>query len=468
MAVIDVAKIRYVLEFQGKDAEAGMKRIGNAFGTLRKIVTTVIAGKFVKDAALFGKEITLLSNRTGMSIDKLTALRNVFIAAGSGARGFQATIEKINHGLLGLQRGQTEWATKLYPMGISPWGKGADEILYEIADWAKNAQAMGTSKEQVLDYLIHDVGIDEYTAQQLLGGSEAYKAEQERLKQKVGVARNVEDLQALNKALNELDAAWQNAKNNIIGYLAPAITMLISGLTDLVRFLGENELLGAVVAVTVAIAGLVGQTKMLAWFLGLLGLGKGAAAAGGVATAGGAAAGGIGAGTVLLAGALIGVIVDSIWECYDMITSGEIRGPIGKVFKALFEVIIDSFTGVWDWIKEKGNNTWEGIKKWYEKVRMENDSAKTFYYGFQKDAIDNAAKEKTEALLYRPTPDIIAFDKPFLEDLATVFGNEIPSGGMSIVNENHFEGSTFGSDLPQTEEAIESAMSNVTSWVGAM
>ena len=73
-------KTAYIkLKYNGKDAEAGIRRVTDAFSTFRKVVTTVVAGKMIRDVTRFGREITNLSDRTGMSVQKLSSLRNVFI-----------------------------------------------------------------------------------------------------------------------------------------------------------------------------------------------------------------------------------------------------------------------------------------------------------------------------------------------------------------------------------------------------
>ena len=78
---MDLKTLYIKIKYDGKGAEAGIKRMNNAFNALRKIVTFVVAGKMVKDMANFGKEISLMADRTGMSIQKLSALRNVFMSA---------------------------------------------------------------------------------------------------------------------------------------------------------------------------------------------------------------------------------------------------------------------------------------------------------------------------------------------------------------------------------------------------
>ena len=184
--MVDVARARIVIGANTKSAEEGIRRVTNSFRSLRRFVTTVIAGKMVKDMANFGKELSLMADRTGMSIEKLSALRNVFMSAGSGAKGFQQTIERINSGLLGLRRGESHLAAQLAPLGINPFGKDAGQILEEIADAAKAQLSMGRSRESVLDYLTNVIGIDPATAQKLMEGREAFLKEEARLLGKVG------------------------------------------------------------------------------------------------------------------------------------------------------------------------------------------------------------------------------------------------------------------------------------------
>lgn len=449
-----------------KTAEAGIKRVTDSFKSFKRIATAIVAGKLVKDMANFGKELSLMADRTGMSIEKLSTLRNIFMSAGSGAKGFQQTVERINAGLMGLKRGESHLAAQLAPLGINPFGKTADQILEEIADAAQAQLSMGRSRESVLDYLTNVIWIDPATAQRLMKGRAFWLAEEARLLNKVGKVSGENDanLTRLNQSLGELNAAWTNMTANIIGFVAPAIIALADGLSYLFKEIGEGNPLaiGGAVAGTIALSSL---TKMLlGWATKTLGgwlFGTGAATAVGAGTTGvGSAVAGIGAGTLALGAAFIGIITDSIWEIYNYIKSGEMKGPLFAVWNAFWELVFDSFTGAWKWIKEKGKGTWDGIKELYVKARTEAGSAQTFY-DFGTEGAREEAKRKTRLLFTDPTMDVpVVYGEPLISD--EDYEKPVKPEGYTVNNYNHFEGSNFGSDLPETKEAMTDAMNLCT------
>ena len=313
MATVKEAVIR--LKYSGKEAEAGIKRMNNYWGAFRKIVTTVVAGKMIKDVTRFGREMSNLSYRTGMSVERLSSLRNVFIAAGAGARGLEKSIGAIHHGLMALQRGETEWATKLYPLGISPWGKNAEQVNYEIADAVKRMMDMGSiSQEQAIDYLMSEFGKNEKEAKLMLGGSAAMLKYEADLREKVGQAQdaNIKKLDNLKTSLDELSAAWSNATTNVIGFFGEPLMKGVDALTSVLKYFGDNEVAG----------GIAGLGALL---LGMKGTAVATAAAKGVLTGtGGVTAGGVAAGAAGFAGAIgyLFIIASCAQGIYEMLSGG--------------------------------------------------------------------------------------------------------------------------------------------------
>ncbi|MBO7732870.1 MAG: phage tail tape measure protein [Methanobrevibacter sp.] len=285
-------KTAYIkLKYNGKDAEAGIRRVTDAFSTFRKVVTTVVAGKMVRDVTRFGREITNLSDRTGMSVQKLSSLRNVFISAGAGARGFSRAIGEINHGLMALQRGETEWATKLYPLGISPWGKNPKEIMLETADAVKRMIDTGAiSEEQAIDYLISEFPYNEKQARLMLGGSQAFLENEAKLREKVGEAqqRNIDNLDKLKTSLDDLSASWENAKTNVIGFFGEPLMKGVDALTSVLKYFGDNEVIGGINGLAAILIGMKGTSMGVSMAKGAL-AGSGGATA--VAAGGGFMAG---------------------------------------------------------------------------------------------------------------------------------------------------------------------------------
>ena len=207
-------RIGIVLNYNGGKAEAGIKRLNKSFGTLKKVLTTVIAGKMVKDMAQFGRELNAMSLRTGASIAKLSSLRNAFISAGSGAQGFERVIGNISSGLRGLSMGRGELAGKLAMFGISPFNtngtlKSEEDILYSVADWAKNQKGF-MAREDILYRMQEILGIDEKLGKQLLNGAEEYRRIRKAADERMGVVRDTKNLDELQTKWDEF---WGTIKN---------------------------------------------------------------------------------------------------------------------------------------------------------------------------------------------------------------------------------------------------------------
>lgn len=450
-------RINILATFNGKKALQGINNLERSFNRLKRVVGFVIANKMIKDIANFGREMNLMAERTGMSIEKLSSLRNVFISAGSGAKGFQQTIDRINTGLLGLKRGEGALAAQLAPLGISPFGKTADQILLDIADGAQRQLAMGRSRETVLDYLMNVLGIDQQTASLLMQGRQAFLDEQSRLEEKVGIVKSTENLDALKKAYDELNAAWTNAKTNIMEFVAPILIPILDALSGLVKTLGEEEWAGLIAGITVALAGFFTTLKAASWVLGLkasidaLVAGKAAGTmAGGVAQGLGSTAFKTGCMLLLKVCAALGALA--------------VGGMVGKWiseqewFKDAAEKVGDFFSGE----KFDPNNP-EHIKRMiagyvakgdYEKANMLSN-----YYGFGN--VEQLPLKEVGA------PEVIYSDEPLVSD--EDYERPVSPKGDVIIT-NHFEGATFGSDLPQTEvmigDAINTSLTGVVQGIG--
>ena len=431
--------------FNGKKAIQGINNLERSFNRLKRVVGFVIANKMIKDVANFGREMNLMAERTGMSIEKLSSLRNVFISAGSGAKGFQQTIDRINTGLLGLKRGEGALAAQLAPLGISPFGKTADQILLDIADGAQRQLGMGRSREEVLDYLMNVLGIDPQTASLLMQGRQAFLDEQKRLEEKVGIVKSTENLDALKKAYDELNAAWTNAKTNIMEFVAPILIPILDALSGLVKTLGEEEWAGVIGGITVALAGFFTTLKAASWILALKS-GLDALVAGKTA---GSIAGGVAQGLGSSSFATGCMLLLKVCGAIAALGAGM---AIGKWiseqewFKKAAEGIGDFFSGE----KFDPNNP-EHIKKMIAEFEAKGDYDKAnqlrSYYGMGK--IEKLPLEEMGA------PEVVYSEEPLVSD--EDYERPIYPKGDVIVT-NHFEGATFGSDLPQTEVMIGDAM----------
>lgn len=227
--------INIVATFNGAKAFQGVNKLEKSFGQLKKVITAVIGAKAVKEMANFGKEVSLMADRTGLSVAKLTALRGAFVSAGSSAKGFDKLIGNINSGLLGLSIGNGEFAAKLGMLGISPYTaagrlKDSQEVLYDIADWAKSQKGR-MSDQDIMYRLMSWFGMDEGQARLAMGGRESIIGNEGRARSEYRILKDedAEVLRNLSNSLSELFQVFQVGGAKIVSTFAPAIEGIIEG-----------------------------------------------------------------------------------------------------------------------------------------------------------------------------------------------------------------------------------------------
>lgn len=448
-------KIGITIGANTKQAENAIRRFQNSLKGVAKLVTVGVVAKAFKDMASFGKELDLMANRTGMSVEKLSSLRNVFMSAGSGAKGFQQTINKINDGLLGLKRGNPWIAQALAPLGISPFGKDFKQILEEVADAAKAKLSMGYSETTVLDYLMSQLGIDQATAEKMMKGRVEWQKEEARLLEKTGSVsdENVKKLSKLNQSLGELSASWTNAKANVTAFISEFLVPIIDKITEFITFLGNHEVIGAGVGIGTALFG----GKLFNAALGFIGkhlfggLVGGAAATTAATAAGGAATGAAGGGILatvvsilsspvflgacaLAIGALIGKWLSGL-EWFKKGAEG-----VGDFFHNLFGTKFDP-------------NSREDIKRLIDKqeamgnTELANALREKYGFGKREELFPTTEQQ----------PEIVYMDEPLISD------EDYERPIMPPVTQNvefHMEGSTYNG--ASIGEVMDSMTNTVT------
>lgn len=254
------------LGFNGKQALSGLAKTKRSFLSLKRIVTGVIAGKMVRDMAQFGRDFGLMADRTGMSVQKLSGLRNAFISAGSGAKGFERTINNINDSLQGLALGNGEGAARLAMFGVTPYTSGGrikepDEILYGLADWAKRQKGR-LSKEQILYRFRTLLNIDDELGRKLLDGAESFRKFREGASQRMGeIDGNTQKrLDNIKTKWDELGGTISNTTAKIVADLDKPLGKMLDWSREIVKTAGDYPKVGAAViggvTLTSVIAGL--------------------------------------------------------------------------------------------------------------------------------------------------------------------------------------------------------------------
>lgn len=257
-------RINIVASFNGAQAFAGISKLEKSFTHLKRIVFAVVGVKAMQSVANFGKEINMMADRTGLSVAKLSSLKNAFISAGSGAKGFQKTINQINEGLLGLSLGRGEYAAKLGMVGISPYTvsgalKTPDQILDDLADWA-NKQKGIMSKKDILYRLTSLFGIDEAKARTMLDGARAMRGRQAAANARMGILKGDESarLEKLKQRFDELFGTIENTIAKTVSNLEPYISPILESIQKFIKVAGEHP------KVTSAIIGILGAFMGLA------------------------------------------------------------------------------------------------------------------------------------------------------------------------------------------------------------
>ena len=168
--------------FNGKKALLGLnnfnKRLGNVkktakatnsvFNQMLKFAGFVGFSAMAKDAATFAHSLNVLSYRTGIASNRLLSMKNAFASTGGRAEEVESLIRSISSGMARLSTGDGRYAGMLTALGINPYGKKPDEIMYGMADWAQRQKSLGRSNAEIIQLLQDSFGVAEEFAE---GGS---------------------------------------------------------------------------------------------------------------------------------------------------------------------------------------------------------------------------------------------------------------------------------------------------------
>ena len=223
MDTIQTLKIDVVLN--GKKAQIGLKQlykqlkgiekpvksINGLFGKMLKIAGFTGFAKMAFDAQKLGRELGLISDKTGIAASKISRMQSAFSATGGDAKSLSNALASITSGLSRISVGDASMASRLAAMNISAWDgsgglKKADVVLGEIADWSKRQIDMGHSLEEVSQYLQDNFGIQQDLANQLTLGQSGFFKYQEDMAKRVGYLQEdeIDNLKSLNISFSRL------------------------------------------------------------------------------------------------------------------------------------------------------------------------------------------------------------------------------------------------------------------------
>lgn len=321
--------------------------IGTYFG-FKKILSEVF------QFASGGEDLLLMANNAGVGAEQLERYGIALQNYGGGLSSAASTLSNLNQQMQDLRFGKggaIQEAALRY--GISVQGKNGlatgEEMLYNIA---RRMETLGHAEQ--LD-LGRKLGLDPSTIALLQGGVENLTKELEKAsKFSIYTPEDIENSRKFQMALRDLKQSLAQVWATVSRALLPVITKIMNVVSKFFQFLSDHKgfVLGFLAAISAALA-VIAIKSIIAtapfWLM------VAAIAAIGVA---------IGLlvddfvtfleGGESCIGDLIQVFVD-FWHF--LVGLGE---KIGDFFKGVWDSIIATITGVFDWILEK----WNKIKKW--------------------------------------------------------------------------------------------------------
>lgn len=246
MDTIQTLKIDVVLN--GKKAQIGLKQlykqlkgiekpvksINNLFGKMLKVAGFTGFAKMALDAQRLGRELGLISDKTGIAASKISKMQSAFSATGGDAKSLNNVLSNISSGLLRISAGDATMSSKLSAMNINAWDssgrvKSADRVLGDIAEWSKTQINNGRTLQEVSQYLKDNFGIEQDLANQLVMGREGFAKYQESMEKMVGSLdeEQISNLKSLNVSFSRLKTTIGVLSDKIISGLGPALEFII-------------------------------------------------------------------------------------------------------------------------------------------------------------------------------------------------------------------------------------------------
>jgi len=238
-----VERLRLVLELAAKKFNAGFKRAGAAVKAFASklnrmkvgiAIAAVAFGAAVKSVTNFGEELSLLSERIGIGVEKLSELKFIAEQNGASLQDMTAALEGLSRNALDASNGIGVGVLAFKQLDIEVKNsegnlKGAEELFLEIAD-AMSKFKDGSAKSALAQKLMTTAGAKLIPT--LNQGSEGFKALAKRGRE-LGIILTEEDAAAsrdFNDTLNEL-------KNAMFSLLREAIIPMLPNLKKLTNFL---------------------------------------------------------------------------------------------------------------------------------------------------------------------------------------------------------------------------------------
>lgn len=291
MAVAGTLEIDVVLN--GKKVRVGLndlrKRMGlleksanktnKVFGKLAKFATIGYLAKMTLDASKLNRELGIMSNMTGVSVESLSKMRNAFKYAGGDAKTLDRVVSNITQRLararvFGDQEG---FARGLQLMGIKDLNQDPMKMLAGIADYSKSRvkereqyyinergfsieQAKAMARSEVFSFVNQIVPeIDFLLFEELLKGGNEWLA---GVQNAAGISNEAsKNLDEAGKRLNKATTNFTNATQETLGSLAE-VEKEIGLLEKSAEFAKENPKTATTVGIASTLFGAKGISML--------------------------------------------------------------------------------------------------------------------------------------------------------------------------------------------------------------
>lgn len=257
-----IGKIVIKPVFDGKGVFAGIKKFDKQLKGLNKPIKQLnssfnelfqvagIAGltAMTLNAAKLGREMGLISRKTGIAVDRISSMQNAFAASGGDAKEVSRTLDRITTGLARISLGDASFTSALASMNISAWDsygqlKNAEQVRLEWADWIKKQLDAGRSLASVATFMESTFGVSQAEVEELSVGSEELLKNQEKYNKKIGVLGKEEAkaLNEINKSVAVLRTTVGVTYNKLIAESAPLLQTVLDGVQEVAKFFQDNK-----------------------------------------------------------------------------------------------------------------------------------------------------------------------------------------------------------------------------------
>lgn len=259
---LSLQEIFFTARFDGKGAIAGIKKFSKQLKGLNKPINSLnksfsslfkvagIAGltAMTLNAAKLGREMGLISRKTGIAVENISSMQNAFAASGGDAKEISRTLDRITTGLARVSTGDASFTSALSAINISAWDsygrlKNAEKIRLEMADWIKQQLDAGRTLAEVSTFMSDNFQMSQAEVEHLSVGSAKLLEIQKKYNNEIGVLEKKESdsLNSINNSISKLRATVGVTFDKLIAETAPIIETTLSGIQDMVKFIQDHK-----------------------------------------------------------------------------------------------------------------------------------------------------------------------------------------------------------------------------------